>query len=523
MSALSTRRDPAGTPSVLFAPECAGADALSDLAPGFFGDLNLDQIVASITQGKTDYNLQPFFYSPLTSVAAVEYRQEVMRDVQNPAFKASITKFARTMRRSREQRQREKQAYYPKQQEAWFLEVVCLYCQAVGVLAEEFAAAELSARGLVGFGNYLRAYVDSESFRLLCQETNELKNALSSIEYVIDIRDGSFTVRRYESEPDYSTEIEAVFEKFKRGAVKNYLVEFTDTKEMNHIEAKILDFVAELYPEVFARLSNYRRDKSDSFLDQGIIIFDREIQFYVAYLDYLAPLVELGLNVCYPTVTKPDKEIFALATADLALANKLANHSVLPVENDFYLSGEERIFVVTGPNQGGKTTFARMLGQLHYLASLGCPVVGKKARLFLCDRIFTHFERQEDINDQQSKLEHDLVRIRQVLLHATSDSLIIMNEMFSSTTLADAIWLGRRILDHLVELGGLGICVTFVDEWAAERPGVVSLVSTTETIDTEFKPTFRIVRGPSNGLALAMAIASNYGLTYDRLTQRIAS
>jgi DNA mismatch repair ATPase MutS len=523
MSALSTRRYPAGLPSVLFPPGFPGSDALSDSPPGFFGDLNLDQIVASVTQRKSEYNLAPFFYSPVNTVEAVEYRQEVMRDVQNPEIKASILKFARTMRQSRERREREKQAYYRRQQEGWFLEAVSLYYQAVDVLAKAFNEAKLSASGLVAFNDYLRTYVDSEIFRSLCRETNELKNGFAEIQYLIEIRDGSFTVRRYESEPDYSAEIEEVFAKFKRGAVKSYLVEFLETKEMNHIEAKVLDFVAELYPNLFDQLTEYRSKYSGSFLDQAIAMFDREIQFYVAYLDHLAPLIEVGLHVCYPNVTRQDREIFALGTVDLALANKLSNHSTLPVENDFYLSGEERVFVVTGPNQGGKTTFARMFGQLHYLASLGCPVPGQKARLFLYDRIFTHFDRQEDINDQHGKLEHDLVRIRDILLQATADSIVIMNEIFSSTTLSDAIWLGGQVLESLLELGGLGVCVTFVDEWASERPGVVSLVGTTGATHTGLQPTFKIVRGPANGLAHAMAIANKYGLTYDRLTEPIAS
>ena len=492
-------------------------------APDFFVDLNLDQIIDAITAGRQEYHLEPLFYASLNDVDAIEYRHEIMRDLEQQVLYDHIRTFAQRMRTMRKQLAQAEKLSYRYQKESWFVDAVETYCEAVTGLVQDVTRVDVRSRGFLAFREYVTDYADSGRFTSLLAETKTLKADVSAITYCLLIRGNSVQVRMYESESDYSVDVAETFAKFKQGAVKDYRVKFSTWPNMNHVEAQILDLVAKLYPDIFLHLDAYCA-KNGAYLDETLVNFDREIQFYLAYLEYIARFKRAGLQFCYPHISTTDKDVYVYEGFDVALANKLvtATSSSSVVCNDFYLNGKERIVVVTGPNQGGKTTFARAFGQSHYLASIGCPVPGREAHLFLFDRLFTHFEKEEDIKSLSGKLQDELVRIHHILTHATSNSIIILNEMFTSTTIHDALFLSKKIMEQLLQLDLLCVWVTFIDELASFSEQTVSMVSTVVPENPALR-TYKIVRRPADGLAYAKAIAEKYRLTYDGVKERIQS
>lgn len=505
--------------SILFERPEDGPASGAVSEPGFFGDLNLDQMVAEATKGYAEYDLAPFFYTPLSRADAIVYRHEVMHDLENPPALASVKAFAHGMRTMRTRRALAEKLYYIQQRQWWLLESAAAYGETLSTFADALQASEPRSRGLRAFLRYLSNYLDSERFRALVRDADEVKRELAAVHYCTLVKGNAVTVRRYDDERDYSAEVLGIFEKFKQGAAKERCEPLRESPDMNHVEAQVLQYVAQLYPQSFIKLAVFCAQHAE-YLDSTIATFDREVQFYLAYAAYLDPCRSQDLAFCYPRVTKASKAVRCDDTFDLVLARKLAAENTRVVCNSLHLNEHEHLIVVSGPNNGGKTTFARMFGQLHYLARLGCPVPGRNASLFLCDALFTHFEREENTQDMRGKLRDDLIRIHDILAHTTSDSIIVMNEIFSSTALADALFLSKRVVGAIVERGALCICVTFIEELTRLSDEAVSMVSEIDPTEPTVR-TYKIRRRDAGSEAYAMSVAQQYGLTYDQLTERL--
>jgi len=421
------RGDMARFGSILFVNP-AVADGIEDLGPPqCFPDLLLTKVIDAVTR---DEQLEKFFYLPLHDVSAIQYRHDVFGDLECDQIRGPIERFVGGMRTMHERLDRAAHLWHRLQQQGWFVYAVEAFCDTVATLRDELAAARPSSRGLRDFADDVAAYVGSDRFRALVAETQSVQTELQKVRYTVHIDGLKVHVDRYEDQSDYSLDIAAAFERFAAEAVRDYHVRMTESPNMNHVEEQILERVAQLFPEPFRRLEEFCT-RHRHYLDTTISRFEREVKFYLSYLAFVRRLTDEGLAFSYPAITDDPGAISADAAFDAALAVKAVKDRNTVVRNDFHLSGAERIFVITGPNQGGKTTLARTIGQIAYLGTLGCPVPARRATLTLPDEIYTHFERQETLATLHGKLDNELVRIHDILSAATATSIVVMNESFT--------------------------------------------------------------------------------------------
>ena len=509
--------------SILFGASDPGT---SDAAEGPTGvpeyarDLHVDDVVEWVLTGRDADDLAPLYYTPLRTADQIAYRHEVFHDLEAEANLAFVRAFGERMQTMRERLAGAEASHYHYERERWLLDAAAAYVAAVDGLSDALAGAELESRGLQAFREHVTQYARSVPLQELRSDIDRVRTGLDAIRYRLRILGGKIVVSHDDGEPDYGAEVLRTFEKFRQDADTEYRFGFREWPQLNHVEAAVLERVALLHPQPFGALDTFCARYADH-IDPAIARFEREIQFYVAYLEHIDELRADGLPFCYPAITDRARPLTGRNVFDLALAAGRPGERRRIVTNDFELRQGERVLVVSGPNNGGKTTFARTIGQLHHLARLGCLVPAREARLPIVDRIFTHFERVESVEDLSSKLEDDLRRIHRILGAATSASLLIMNESFSSTTVDDQLYIGRRVMQQVLDCGLLCVVVTFLDELAALDPATVSMVTSVDP-DDPARRTFKIERRPADGLAYAMAVAEKHGLTYRRVKSRLA-
>jgi len=119
------------------------------------------------------------------------------------------------------------------------------------------------------------------------------------------------------------------------------------------------------------------------------------------------------------------------------------------VENDFSFTDKEKVFILTGPNRGGKTMLTQAVGIDAFLAGQGLFVAAKAYEGFLFNRILTHFPADENETIDLGRLGEEAVRIQRIIREADNRTLVLLNETYSSTSAGDGLYLAKDLVHIL--------------------------------------------------------------------------
>lgn len=494
-------------------------DALHDLA--------LDQLVERVGYA-VGAELAAVLTTPLTDPADIRRRQDVFRALDAPGVRTAVKTLIAAVESCDASLASANKSYSSVEADLWRLHAAVTYLDAFTTFADELPGA-LSRSGIDSEALSTVASVCSHraaepAFRAVRAEARELSSALDDVVVALWLRGATATVAQFDDEPDDVATIRDVFARFEGHGAPRRRVDTshpprTSGRRMDGVQAQILTMTERLHPDLFGRISAFA-PTAVHVVDEFARRFVHDARLYLAYLDVLEPLRSAGLRVCYPTVSARARGIDAQETYDLVLASRLSSEGRKLVTNDLRLDETERLLVVTGPNQGGKTTFARTIGQLHHLAAVGLPVPGRRVELALADRVLTHFERPERLDNLAGRLGEGLQRMKDLLERSTDRSVLVLNEVFTSTALDDARFLTQEVLARARKIGALVVCVTFIDDIASFDDATVSMVADVDPADPAAR-TFRLTRRPADGMAYAKALAERHGLTAQAITARL--
>ncbi|HEX2915827.1 MAG TPA: DNA mismatch repair protein MutS [Chloroflexia bacterium] len=188
-----------------------------------------------------------------------------------------------------------------------------------------------------------------------------------------------------------------------------------------------------------------------------------ELAFYVGCLNLHQKLVQMGEVVSFPLpVASNERRHSFSGLYDVCLALSLSERVVGNSVN----ADNKNLVVITGANQGGKSTFLRSIGLSQLMMQCGMFVPAKSFCTNICEGLFTHYKREEDTSMSSGKLDEELSRMSEIVDSLKSNSLVLFNESFAATNEREGSEIARQIIQALLEKQVKVFFVTHLYEFA---------------------------------------------------------
>ncbi len=257
-----------------------------------------------------------------------------------------------------------------------------------------------------------------------------------------------------------------------------------------------------------------------------------EIVFYIRWAELVDKIHSKGLKMCKAEVLPENERKFsAKEIYNLKLAIKRVNGEEFDiVSNDINFNDDNgRVFILTGPNRGGKTTFTQAVGLAFLLAQNGIYTPCSNLKISPCDNIFTHFPADENDTVDLGRLGEESKRLWEIFDVATDKSLLLLNESLATTNVSEGLFIARDVVKAMCYLGVRSIFNTHMHDLAKDLETLNNdkqNKSTAESLVTgvdKGERSFKVYVSPPQGSSYARDIAKKYGVTFEQIKSNIDS
>ena len=451
------------------------------------------------------------------------------------------------------------------------------YIKCVEAMRECLSNADIQSEGLIAFRNYLDLLYEEARFNAMKKDIAELKSSTSVIQSVtlgvnvnsrfeaVSLGLVSVNSKPFKKSNIVSNFADAIADKDKiqdntdwDGDMHYHQVDKDHSKSFAKMTENITSMIAvtgtpfvdgRIRSTVVQNINNDISGGATFYLDKvmnrmlgsiirklrnvlteyaDIAIVDisnviPEFMYYIKFAEFIEKLKEKGFNVCEAQLSdKSDVYMDSKGLYNLKLALNLESSDEI-VYNDLVFDNEHNLYILTGANRGGKTTITQAVGLLYVLAQGGISVPASSFSYKPVDCIYTHFPADEDKTLDLGRLGEECVRFKELYSQTTSDSLVLLNETFSTTSFEEGFYIAKDSVRALMKKGIRTIYNTHMHKLATEidelnSKSEIHKAASLIVKNEDGKRSFKVEIAPPEGLSYAKDIAEKYGVTYEMLT-----
>ncbi len=501
-------------------------------------DLALWEMIDNITTDESEkLILKDIFGKIPTDVEDIRYRQAIMKDfLENEMLTNEITeavsmiktlKEYESMRPARVQQDNSLYMLLEKLRE------LSVYVNVSEAIVKCLRTNKIESDGLCTVLNSLETIVNDEHFEKTKKDINQMLEEISSVKgAIVGV---NFT-------PDLNVEQVAVVEflphrlksKYTFAEIAASMSNIMNTGMSSNsaggppLDTKVLDpLLVTMTPQIEKHLKRHFSKIKHVMMQyvkfDGALVTEmyEGFTFYLAMAKFARRLREDGYEICMPEITG-EKGRFEIK--DLYNMRLFFAHEKNVVKNDFSFTSKENMYILTGPNRGGKTIIEQALGIISVMASIGSFVTASSCVGTPFGNVLTHFPIDENLTINYGRLGEEAIRIKEIVEESDDRTLILFNETYSTTSASDGLYLSMDLLHVLKDLGSAVIFNTHIHElaksidemnaWEGESDLVSIVMEIKDNVNT-----FRVKRSEPELKSYAKNIAEKYGITYEQMKE----